>query len=247
MTTPLGFTHQQPTIDPIAPPPPPPPTPVNNTQAHPKADAKPVAAAAELLRNAARKFENHLSSINPAGLDQKRLHNEISAFADSPAAAQINEAIALATKREADAEARVAQVMKSLSPQGDTAQELRNTRVWERAARQLDSAHTNQVAEVARKLIANSSDDELGVLLTELPSYLDSQGAGSDWLEHVAAERVPELAAAKKAAKLAAQSRQIVTHDAGLLRGRIMNTSAPQSYTPVAFIPVGKYDPDVSP
>lgn len=244
MTTPMGFTHQLPTIDPIAPPPPPPPTPVNNTQAHPKEDAKPIAAAAALLKNAAKKFENHIASVNPAGLDQARLHSEISAFADSPAAAQIDEALALAERREAEAQQAVADIIKTLSPQGDTAQELRNTRVWERAARQLDNAPGDHVAEVARKLIANSTDDELGVFLTELPAYLDAKGAGSDWLEHVTADRVPELAAAKKAAQKAAQSRQIVAHDAQLLRGRIKNTATPKQYQPVKFIPFDKYDPD---
>lgn len=244
MTANLGFSNQQPTIPPVAPPPEAPPAKVTNSQAHPKDDAKPIAAAAALLQNAATKFENHLARINPAGLDQTRLHSEIAAFADSPAAAQVDEAIALAAKREADAQQAVADIITNLSQPGDTAQELRNSRAWERAARQLDNAPGDHIAEVARKLIANAADDELGVLLTELPSYLDSQGAGSDWIEHVTAERVPELAAARKAAQKAAQSRQILNHDAELLRGRIMNTPAPQAYTPIKFIDVEKYDPD---
>lgn len=244
MSTPLGFSHQQPTIDPVAPAPPPPPTPVLNTQARPKDDAKPIAAAAALLKNAAKKFEHHIASVNPAGLDQARLHSEISAFAKSPAAAQIDEALAIAERREAEAQQAVADIVAGLSPQGDTAQELRNSRAWERAARQLDAAPGDHIAEVARKLVANSTDDELGVLLAELPAYLDAKGAGSDWLEHVTAARVPELAAAQKAAQKAAQSRQIVAHDAALLRGRIANTTAPKAYTPVAFIDTTKYDPD---
>ena len=220
------------------------PTPVNNTQAHPKADARPIEAAAQLLKNAETKFKRHLDSINPVGLDGARLHREISAFAHSPAAAQIDEAIDIAARRQADAEKNVADIVAGLSPKGDVAEELRAGRTWDRTTRVLDATPAAQRAEVARKLIANSSDDELGVLLAELPSYLDAQGTGSEWLDTVAAERVPALAAARQEAKKAAQSRQILNHDAELLRARITNTVAPQAYQPVAFIDTSRYDPD---
>jgi len=243
-SVPIGITSQPETFQPIAPPPEPPPAPVVNRQGHAAADARPVAAAAELLRNAATKFEQHLGTIDPTPFTEIGLHQQISAFANSPAAKQIDEAISLVNQRDAAAKATVADVLRGLSPQGDTASELRNTRAWDRARRQLDAVHTERVAEAARTLIGGSDDDELGVLLAELPSYLASKGSSSEWLETSVGQRVPALADAQRKAVLATQARQIVERDAGALRKRITGTASPQSYRPVGFISVAEYDPD---
>lgn len=220
------------------------PKPVTNTRAHPVPDARPIVAAAALLRDAAAKFEKHIASIDPAPFTPEGLHNQIGAFAESPAAQQIDDAIGLAAQREADAEAHVADVLAKLSPQGDVAAELRSTRAWNRAQRQLDAVPSDRVPEMARTLIANADDAELGVLLQELPSFLASKGQASDWLTLVVAERLPELADAQRKLKLARQARPQIEFDAQRLRDRITKTTAPKAYEPVPFLDLGHYDPD---
>ena len=246
MTTHIGIgpNHLPPTVDPIAPPPEAPPTPVTNTQARPAPDARPIAAASALLKDAAKKFERHLASIDPAPYTPSGLKGQISAFAESPAMRQVDEAVEIATQREADAEAHVAEIVAGLSPKGDVAEELRANRAWDRAARQLDAVPDNRVAETARKLIDAADPTELAVLLQELPSLLASKNQASDWIEQVVGEKVPALAAAQRKLKLARQAKQLVDFDSKRLRERVTNTPAPRAYSPVAFLDVTKYDPD---
>lgn len=240
----MSYVSMEHTAQPAEPAAPSGPTPVKNTAAHPAPDARPIAAAAALLRDAAAKFERHLQAIDPAPFTPSGLHEQIAAFAQSPAAGQIDEAVQIATQREADAEARVTEVLKSLSPDGDVADELRATRAWGRAQRQLDSVADDRVTDVARNLIAAADPGELGVLLEELPAYLTSKGQGADWLEHAVAEKVPALADAHRQLKLARQARPQIAFDAERLRSRITGTAAPQSYEPVKFLDLGHYDPD---
>ena len=220
------------------------PQPVRNAQARPAPDARPIAAAGALLRDAARKFEAHLADIDPAPYTAEGLARQIALFNESPAAAEIDEAVALAAQREADAEAHVAEIIQSLQPKGDTADELRAGRAWSRVQRHLDSAPDDKVAEVARRLVADADPTELGVLLEEVPAYMASKNQGADWLEQVVAEKVPALADAHRKLKLARQARPQVVFDAERLRSRITGTAAPQAYSPVPFLDLGKYDPD---
>lgn len=244
---PVTPNPQPPTVPAVAPEPAPPPMPVVNRQAHVKPDARPVAAAAELLRNADAKFQQHLASINVVGLDANRLHSEIAAFSNSPAMKQVDEAERLVIERDEAAEQAVTDIVKGLSPQGDTAQELRAGRAWDRAVRQLDSVSPDRVPEMARKLIANASSDELGVLLTELPSLLTSKGHENlDWIEQAVAQKVPELAKALEQRKLATQARTLIAYDAGRVRERVTKTARPGEYAPIRWTEVGKYDPDAA-
>lgn len=238
------FVHQPPTIPAVAPPPEPPPTPVTNTQAHAAPGARPIAAAAALLRDAATKFERHIANVDATGYTAEGLHRQIKAFAESPAAQQIDDAVAIASQREADAEARVAEIIEGLKPKGDVAEELRSTRAWARAQRKLDAAPEDRVGEVARALIADADPSELGVLIEEIPSYLEAKRQGTDWVETVVAEKVPELAAARRTLNLARKARPVIEYDAKRLRGRITDTPAPKAYEAVPFIDVSKYDPD---
>ena len=240
----IGLNPQPPTVPAVAPAPAPEPEPVINRQAHAKPDARPVAAAAELLRNTDAKFRQHLASINPVGLDQNRLHSEIAAFNSSPAMKQVDEAEKLVIERDEAAEQAVTDIVAGLSPKGDVAEELRAGRAWDRVVRQLDSVPDNQVADTARKLILNSTDDEIGVIVAELPSYLASKGNDASWVEQVLAERVPALGDALKRRTLARQARQLISYDAGRVRERVTKTASPSAYSPIKWVDASKYDPD---
>jgi hypothetical protein len=70
----------------------------------------------------------------------------------------------------------------------------------------------------AQKLIANADREQLGVLLQELPSYLQSRGHTSDWLDTAVGQVVPEYAQAAKKHQKAKQALTIAEHNALSLR-----------------------------
>jgi hypothetical protein len=162
-------------------------------------------------------------------------HSQRKAFGQSEAAEAVETAEQLASARVAQAEADYAAKLKELSPQGDTAAELRNQRTLARVERQLASADPNTKAETARKLIAEADRDQLGVLVSELPSF----GVPSAVVE-AAAQAVPELADAATKITKARQSESLIRNDARRIRDAV-NDGRRLAVQPVS---PAKYDPD---
>jgi hypothetical protein len=68
------------------------------------------------------------------------LKARLAQFADSPAAVSVDAAENAVDQRVALAQSEYDNELAGLSPDGDTAQELRNSRIWERQRRVLDAA-----------------------------------------------------------------------------------------------------------
>ena len=106
--------------------------------------------------------------------------------------------------------------LESLSPEGDAAQETRNSRAWDRAWKAIDRAES-PTAE-ARNQIRKASDSDLGVLLREIPAHLETLRAPTDWVSRAVEERSPELAAKRSAVEKSSQAVSVMRHEASRLR-----------------------------
>ena len=157
----------------------------------------------------------------------------------TPAAKAVDRMFEAVTARRDEAVANVAQVKRSLSPAGDAATEMRATRLRDRVIRTLDTKDQAQLFDAANQLLAGASREELGVLLQELPSYLQSRGGTADWIDDAVGQLVPEFAAARAQAKLAEQAYQIARTNVDFAR-KSFGTDRPATI----FVDPSKFDPD---
>ncbi|MGV0607373.1 hypothetical protein [Mycolicibacterium sp. XJ1904] len=141
--------------------------------------------------------------------------------------------------RRDQAAARVEHIRRELSPAGDVAAELRASRYWNQTKALLDTAKEGAFGR-AQKLLANADRTELGVLLQELPSYLEAKGHAADWIDDTVAHIVPEYGKAKRQLVNAEKVHQITQHNARIMREYI---ASPRSYRP-RVIDGRRYDPD---
>ncbi|CAN5348930.1 hypothetical protein BH09ACT8_BH09ACT8_30890 [soil metagenome] len=201
-------------------------------------NGEPVAAADAAIKHADAAFADHVASTPADGsLSPLGVKSYIGQFANSPAYKAVGEAVQKVTDAADAADANVDSVRAGLSTEGDAAAELRNTRYWNRTERSLDSVRDgSQLSTAAQALVKDATPDELGVLLQELPSYLQSKGVPSNWLEAATANVVPELAAAKADAALARKALDVTSYNASLLQQKVPQTNGPFGYRPSAFV-----------
>jgi len=114
-------------------------------------------------------------------------------------------------------------VKRDLSPNGDTAAELRANRYRDRVIRRLDVKDPGQLFNAANEELAGATREGLGTLLQELPSYLQSRGVTTDWIDAAVAQVVPEFAAARAELKKAESAFQITRQNVGFLKQGFAN------------------------
>jgi hypothetical protein len=135
---------------------------------------------------------------------------------------------------------------KALTPQGDSAAELRAQRTWGREKSKLDTLSSEgEKANAVRSAIENCQDTAtLATLIEELPDYLKTHGVDPSWLPAVVAAKVPAFGASQGILDKAKQERDTLKHAALMVRRGIENGSAPTtlaSLRPAAE----RFDPDV--
>jgi hypothetical protein len=224
-----------------------PPTPTPEWRA-PDVAAPAVNAEGSIVQQAHKKmvhanneFRSHLDATEAirANFSPEGYQAQIDAFQNTSAAKDVDRALESVTARRDAAAANVDKVRKSLSPNGDTASELRATRVSARMVRQLDAKQPGELFNEVNDMLASANREELGVLLVELPAYLQSRGSTSDWIEAAVANIVPELAAARAEHKRAEQAFQIMRTNAQHVRQGFTN-----GRPAAVIIDPSKYDPD---
>lgn len=201
-----------------------------------------TAQAMAALEHAKTLHAKHLQDLG----DERRHYStegynkQVAAFASTEAAVAADLALQKSEQRTEESRARVGQVRKSISPDGDVASELRANRSWNSAVRVLDKAEDGKVAEAARQLLAKAEGVELGVLAKELGSYMESRGSSAEgWLDASIAEIVPELASANAELQRAEQALQIVKYNHGAL-----TKAYGQGTMAAPFVSASGYDPD---
>lgn len=164
---------------------------------------------------------------------------QLQAFSDTPAAKAVDQGVAEVQARRDSAQKTLEEIYAELSPDGDTAAELRATRYWNRTKAVLDTLNTDEMVSAAQNLIANADHAELGTLLQELGSYVTSRGHTTEWIEPTVARVVPEFARARAQLTKAQQSLQIAEYNAKALR-----RSFTEGRTTTVLVDPASYDPD---
>ncbi|PPJ02589.1 hypothetical protein C5E51_29805 [Nocardia nova] len=207
--------------------------------------ASAIGQAQEALEKVTAQFEKYIGAIDPTPYSPDGLRKEIARFSETDAGRAIDAAVSLANNRYTAAESNVDAVLAALSPDGDTAAELRATRYWDRTRRILDNTRDDALPGKADELITAARGPELGTLLQELVPYIQSRKiAGEVSVMASLYAKSPEYRTAREQLKRAGQARSIIEQNANLLRDRIRNTHAPAGYRRPFAVDARGYDPD---
>jgi hypothetical protein len=206
-----------------------------------RVDGTVVEQAHATFTHAKTAFEKFLNDIPREHYSPEGLKAQIKKFgANTDAAKAVDQAVASVQARADTAAKQVEQIRRELSPNGDTATELRASRYWDRTRPLLDNAKEGAFGK-AQKLIASANRDELGVLLQELPSYLEALGHPTDWIDPAVGQAVPEYAKAASQLKKAKQALTIAQYNAKSLR-----TSFDSGRSSSVLTDARNYDPDAA-
>jgi hypothetical protein len=173
--------------------------------------------------------------------------DQISQFRDTSAAKAVDKAVESVRARRDEAQAKMDKILNP-SSRGDTAHELRNGRIWDRAKAVLDAAKDGKYA-AASTLIKNATREELAVLVEELPAYMTAHGQPTEWIPTQVGQALPEYPAARAQLDKATAALQIVEQNARFLRRGFEEGRAPYVLAD-PFKPrfpgdsTNKYDPD---
>jgi hypothetical protein len=244
MTTyelPNGIGYRAPVEDRVYRPPvePEPFEPPKVTASAVKVNGSVIEQAHASFTNAKTAFEKFLNDIPREHYSAEGLTAQIQRFGDTDAAKAVDQAVAQVRDRADKATAQVDKIRRDLSTNGDTAAELRATRYWDRTKAVLDTAKEGAFGK-AQKLIANADREQLGVLLQELPSYLEAHGHTSDWIDTAVGQVAPEYARATKQHQKARQALTIAEYNAKSLRASFANGRSSSVLTDPR-----QYDPDM--
>ncbi|BCI83167.1 hypothetical protein MTY66_47920 [Mycolicibacterium sp. TY66] len=158
---------------------------------------------------------------------QRELHTQIDTalrrtFEETGAAKDLESSAAEMSDQLTQAQDRVRQVRERMTTAGDdTASELRNGRAWDRVVRTLDAKPEGALVAAATDVLMKAKVSELPVLADEIPPYLASRGAPTEFVDDVLARRDPEYAAAVCDARLAAKQKAVADWNTAKLRKEI--------------------------
>lgn len=203
--------------------------------------------AMSTIAHAQNAFQEHVASVNKdrGHYTEAGYKAQIAKFADTEAFKAIDRHLDQVRTRRDQAQSAVNSIRRNLSPDGDTAGELRATRYWNRTKAVLDSIDGNgTLISKARNLIAQAQPQELGTLLQELDAYCTARGiTDTSWIEQSAAQVAPDYGHAVKVLNKAKQAVIMAEHNAE----RVTHNVAVGSAVPVPLARPnrdGDYDPD---
>jgi hypothetical protein len=181
----------------------PPPVP---TAEVPEPDAAlPSAQRAYALQIAAAQQYLQWRAAHSRDIEPDVLKANAGAFADAPVITKQLPAALSAVAADADAaQQRVRDTLSGATVKPEN--EARASRVWARAVRLLDSKNgPAEVSAAAGDLVANADPADVAIYREELPAYLESRNAPSDWLDTALAQKIPGAADAVAESKLKAK------------------------------------------
>jgi hypothetical protein len=204
-----------------------------------------VGRAHARLVNAGKQFSDYLDQVEAehANYTPEGLAAQVARFRESDAAKGVATAEQEVAQLVEQAQQRVDGIRTGLSPQGNTADELRAGRYWDRTKAVLDNqSDQGKLAAAAQQAISNADRAELGTLLQELPSYASARGASSAWLDPLLARVVPEYGAAQQHLVKAKQAKLITNDNVRRLREGFRKGHSPH----VPLVDPSRYDPERS-
>jgi hypothetical protein len=225
-----------------------------------------VAAAYAAIQAAKAGYLNHIEKDRAAVADDMASHkdirgdvsrrdgdtirarqaNRLRAYADNDAVAHMDAAISQVRARRDQAANIYNTIRRELSPDGDTASELRAGRYWSRTKDLLDSLKknggpdTHGIMVKAQELIAKAEPTELGVLLEEIETYCVARGVPTQWIDPAINQKVPDYAQAKRTLTNANKALTVLEQSAGSIH-RAVASGQP---APMIISDPTAYDPD---
>jgi len=198
-----------------------------------------VERAHAAMTDAHSAFVHHLTNIPRELYSDDGVADAIAGFSTSQAACAVDLAVDQVRQRRDGAQEQLNKIRQELSPDGDTAAELRAGRFWNRTKGLLDSVDNSGLLSRTQDLLAKASRTELGTLLQELAPYLISRGQTTDWLDSAVAEIAPEFGRAREQLRTADQALQIAKFNANALRRGFR-----EGRLPSVIVDPSNYDPD---
>lgn len=204
-------------------------------------DGTVVERAHSAVVHAGNEFQKHVDAVqrdrhhySPDGF-----RSQITRFGDTDAARAVDKAVEQVRARREQAQNELDKIRADLTPDGDTAAELRANRYWNRTKAVLDTLDSGHLLRSAQDLVAKAGTAELGTLLQELGPYFASRGKTTEWIEPTVAQVVPEFGRAREQLTKADQALQVTEFNAKALR-RGVHEGRP----PTALASPHRYDPD---
>lgn len=201
-------------------------------------------AAAEHVQTA---YLKHLQKVNEdkGHYTPEGYNAQVDKFTDTEAYKSLDTHLDAVNTRLNRARTDTDKARAHLSPNGDTAAELRANRYWNRTKALLDTqTDTSKVMAKAQELIASATREELGTLLQELQTYCTTRGVTTtNWIDTAIGKAAPEYGTAVKQRDKAEQAAIMATHNIRRLQTAIGKRS--QTLVPIARPNrPGDYDPD---
>lgn len=190
----------------------------------------------------------HITDQDAARIDIAH-SDRLRAYAETDRARAIDTAVETMRERRDIAEANVTKIRASLSPEGDTAAELRATRFWDRTKDVLDSLKDasggldpDRVRTRTEQILKEAKPADLGTLLQEIDAFFEARRIPSaGWLEQTLNDLVPDYVSAKRTLQRATQALTITEGNANMVRTAIASGHP----APTNLVrPSGQYDPD---
>jgi hypothetical protein len=202
----------------------------------------PVSRADARIYNAVEGFQQHVEFIDSRhDLSPEAKVAAVRAWGSTDAARDLDGAVSEVVQRRDEAAAKVDQERRKLTPELDTAGELRAGRIRDRAIRQLEGSDSTKLVATARHLIENADPAELGVLAEEVRPFLESKGAPTNWLEPVIANAAPDYAAKRAELQQTELALQVTRVKASTAKESFQRGNAPTS---LGLLDPTRYDPD---
>jgi hypothetical protein len=198
-----------------------------------------VAQAHSVIQSAKEQFGQHINRIPNDRYSADGYRAEVGAFAETEAARSVDKAVEQVRQRRDQAQTQIDRIRRDLSPNGDTAAELRASRYWDRTRRILDNLDSASLYGAAQDLLSTADQAELGTLLQEIPAYLQARGQNTEWIDTAVAQVVPEYSAARERLGKAEKALQITEYNAKALRKGFT-----EGRPPTVLADPHKYDPD---
>jgi hypothetical protein len=204
-----------------------------------------VSRAHDQMTKAAEDFGTALDDIHPERLMPDALAGAVDSASQEPCTA-IDRAVKAVHGRAREADEAVNNAYAALAPSLDIAGELRAGRAWGRLKGTLDAAPNAQVVGVAHQLIREADTDELGVLSSELRSYLRAHNLPSDWLAGALAQAAPALRDAMERAHRAAKAQVLAESNSRALHRAMDEARRTGAFRAPRLVDPGPHDPDTA-
>ncbi|OBJ86978.1 MULTISPECIES: hypothetical protein [Mycobacterium] len=205
--------------------------------------------ATNALENLARSYERYRDDISPAAdpaggkYSPEVIREHVDAIRNTAAykdaVRQVEAVNAAADRASQEVDYQRAALVQPL----DAAGEQRNSRALDRAKRQLDNAQEGDYLSVVDEILSTAKQEQVGMLVEELPSLLKSKGVDPSFLDERFAAVAPAYGDAKRVRDIAQQAATVANYNLRMLDETVDRTQISADRFGYYAIPLAGADP----